>query len=74
MGAWSWNPNEWSMTPEEALAYEQAKADAAAYETQTDPGVLDQITNAVTAAAKTTQYLMWGGLLLGAWMIFKKKR
>ncbi len=46
-GIWSLNPNEWPMTAEEALAYEQAKADAANYETQVNPSTLDKVESTI---------------------------
>jgi len=47
-GIWSWNPNLWGMTQDEALAYEQKKdaADLAATQTQAQ---ID-LANAQTAA------------------------
>lgn len=61
MGIWSWNPNLWFKTQEEAIAYQQAQADAtvkleqaAAAATQANPSTLDQVTAAVGNLAKGT--------------------
>lgn len=77
MGIFSWNPNLWGMTAEEAQAYElqQAQAQvkleqAAAAATAANPGLLDTVKGALQttakAAASTSSLLMFVGVASAA--------
>jgi hypothetical protein len=50
MGIWSWNPNLWGKTPEEAVAYEKARAEAAVEQAKGDAAV-DQIDPSLVSTA-----------------------
>lgn len=84
-GIWSWNPNLWGKTQEEANAYlvQQAQANvqleqAAAAAEQANPSTLDKITGAVgdltKSASAATSALLWVGVAGAAalaWWTFK---
>jgi hypothetical protein len=73
MGVWSWNPNLWGKTEEEARQYELAQAQldtqlaqAQAAAKAADPGLMDTLSGAVQttakAAASTSGLLMFVGV------------
>ncbi len=79
MGIWSWNPNLWGLTPEQANAYELANAqnDAAvatadAQASAADPSILDTLKQSAAKTAQGFEYMGIGLALLAAYMLFGK--
>lgn len=58
MGIWSWNPNLWGKTPDEATTYEQQRA-AAAVEAAKGEAAVDQINPSIlSTGSKSIQSIM----------------
>jgi len=70
-GVWSFNPNKWGLSPDQANAYDLAKAQADAAQSAANPGVLDAISQTAQGVTKNAgnvyNVLMWAagaGLLV----------